>query len=245
MFAKGKEREVLLFAYLYAHAFDGWSISAVEIQSRFGIPKTSLNRIMSQKWNGSGTEVEWKWNKSALIFSKLEGKSGTEVERKWNGSGIESAEKLKPKTRKSNPSERDTEVEKTITDVIAHLNQATGKRFTTKNTQTRKVIRQRLTENFTFNDFCQVIDLKSSEWVDTEYDKYLRPITLFGNKFESYLNSKNVQKKQETINFHAKISRNEKYQVAAERAGKIDYGTFTDIRESDNGKDEGKEDKGF
>ena len=58
MFAKGKEREVLLFAYLYAHAFDGWSISAVEIQSRFGIPKTSLNRIMSRKWNGSGMEME-------------------------------------------------------------------------------------------------------------------------------------------------------------------------------------------
>ena len=58
MFAKGKEREVLLFAYLYANVSDGYSISAVEIESRFGIPKTTLNRIMKQKWNGSGMEVE-------------------------------------------------------------------------------------------------------------------------------------------------------------------------------------------
>lgn len=38
-------------------------------------------------------------------------------------------------------------------------------------------------------DFKRVIDWKSSEWAGTEMEKYLRPETLFGTKFEGYLNA--------------------------------------------------------
>ena len=41
---------------------------------------------------------------------------------------------------------------------------------------------------FTVEDFKTVIDKKSLEWMGTEREKYLRPQTLFGTKFESYLN---------------------------------------------------------
>lgn len=245
MFAKGKEREVLLFAFLYAHAFDGYSISAMEIQSRFGIPKTTLHRIMEQKWNESGMEMEWKWNKSALIFSKLGGESGTEVERKWNGSGTEVERKPPKKQKRRTPKGDSSEVVRFIESVIAYLNQVTGKRYTTTNANTRKLIKQRFNEGFTMNDFCKVIDEKSEEWMETEMNKYLRPITLFGNKFESYLNSQKVEKAQQTLNFHAKISRNDKYQIAAERAREIDYGTLADIGEKNDGTDAGEENKGF
>ena len=234
MFAKGKEREVLLFAYIYAHASDGWSISATEIQSRFQIPKTTLHRIMEQKWNGSGMEVEWKWNKSSLIFSKLNGESGMEVERKWNGSGTEVERKRTKKPNRNTQKIDSDEVFQQIQDIIAYLNQVTGKRYTTANANTRNLIKQRLKEGYTMNDFLKVIDEKSEEWMGNEMNKYLRPITLFGNKFESYLNSQKVQPNQHTLNFHAKISRNDKYQVAAERAREIDYGTLTDIGEKNH-----------
>ncbi|WP_432371446.1 conserved phage C-terminal domain-containing protein [Staphylococcus chromogenes] len=73
-------------------------------------------------------------------------------------------------------------------DVIDYLNQQTGKHYksTTKKNQT--VIRARSDEGFTLNDFKQVIDNKVSEWKGTDMEKYLRPETLFGTKFEGYLN---------------------------------------------------------
>ena len=52
----------------------------------------------------------------------------------------------------------------------------------------RKDIRARLNEGYKEDDFYIVIDKKAKEWIGTEQEKYLRPMTLFGTKFESYLN---------------------------------------------------------
>ena len=73
-------------------------------------------------------------------------------------------------------------------DVINYLNQQTGKHYksTTKKNQT--VIRARTDEGFTLDDFKQVINKKVDEWKGTDMEKYLRPETLFGTKFEGYLN---------------------------------------------------------
>ena len=53
---------------------------------------------------------------------------------------------------------------------------------------TIKHIKARLNEGFKFDDFVTVIDKKTKEWKNTNMAKYLRPETLFGTKFESYLN---------------------------------------------------------
>ena len=73
-------------------------------------------------------------------------------------------------------------------DVIDYLNQQTGKNYksTTKKNQT--VIRARTDEGFSLDDFKRVIDNKVAEWKGTNMEKYLRPETLFGTKFEGYLN---------------------------------------------------------
>ncbi|MDT0747154.1 conserved phage C-terminal domain-containing protein [Staphylococcus chromogenes] len=73
-------------------------------------------------------------------------------------------------------------------DVINYLNERTGKQYksTTKKNQT--VIRARTDEGFNLDDFKKVIDNKVSEWKGTDMEKYLRPETLFGTKFEGYLN---------------------------------------------------------
>ena len=73
-------------------------------------------------------------------------------------------------------------------DVINYLNRQTDKHYksTTKKNQT--VIRARTDEGFTLDDFKKVIDNKVSEWKGTDMEKYLRPETLFGTKFEGYLN---------------------------------------------------------
>ena len=75
--------------------------------------------------------------------------------------------------------------------VIDYLNKKanTNYRPTTKNTQS--FINARLKEGYTVEDFKKVIDSKSKEWLNTDFEKYLRPATLFGTKFENYLNEAN------------------------------------------------------
>ena len=76
-------------------------------------------------------------------------------------------------------------------EVIKYLNEKanTNYRPSTKNTQS--FISARLKEGFTVEDFKKVIDVKAKSWVGTDFEKYLRPATLFGTKFENYLNEAN------------------------------------------------------
>lgn len=78
-------------------------------------------------------------------------------------------------------------------EVVEYLNQKTGKNFKHTSKVTQRHIRARLAEGFTVSDFKQVIDKKCSDWLrDQKMKEYLRPETLFGTKFESYLNSKST-----------------------------------------------------
>ncbi|HHI3604968.1 TPA: phage replisome organizer N-terminal domain-containing protein [Bacillus anthracis] len=81
-------------------------------------------------------------------------------------------------------------------EIVDYLNMKakTNYKYTSKKTQ--DLIRTRWKEGFRLNHFQQVIDIKVSQWIDnTEMSGYLRPITLFGTKFESYLNEKPVRRK--------------------------------------------------
>ena len=83
-------------------------------------------------------------------------------------------------------------------EVIEYLNNRSGKnyRYTTKATQ--RHIRARFEEGFSLEDFKRVIDWKTSEWLGNEkMERYLRPETLFGTKFESYLNESPVPRQEE------------------------------------------------
>lgn len=75
--------------------------------------------------------------------------------------------------------------------VIDYLNRkaSTNYKSTTKNTQS--FINARVREGYTVEDFKKVIDSKSKDWLNTDFEKYLRPSTLFGTKFENYLNEAN------------------------------------------------------
>ncbi|HEL0025409.1 TPA: conserved phage C-terminal domain-containing protein [Streptococcus equi subsp. zooepidemicus] len=73
---------------------------------------------------------------------------------------------------------------------IAYLNQIAEKRYKFID-KTKKLLTARFKEGYTLEDFKQVIDVKTAEWKDNpNFSKYLRPETLFGSKFDSYLNQK-------------------------------------------------------
>lgn len=77
-----------------------------------------------------------------------------------------------------------------ITDTINYLNNVTGSNYKPSTSSTKKLIKARIKDGFKLEDFKVVIDKKYNEWAGSDMEKYLRPETLFGNKFESYLNQK-------------------------------------------------------
>ena len=78
-------------------------------------------------------------------------------------------------------------------EIVQYLNQKTGKNFKSTSKATQRHIKARFTDGFVLDDFKQVIDKKCSDWLrDQKMKEYLRPETLFGAKFESYLNSKST-----------------------------------------------------
>lgn len=73
--------------------------------------------------------------------------------------------------------------------IVEYLNAKTGKSYKASSKKTRSLIKARFNDGFTFDDFKIVIDNKVLDWAnDDEMSKYLRPETLFSNKFEGYLN---------------------------------------------------------
>lgn len=76
-------------------------------------------------------------------------------------------------------------------EIVDHLNQRAGTHYKATTASTRKLIKARLKEGFTVDEFKMVIDKKCADWLNNrDMGQYLRPETLFGNKFESYLNAK-------------------------------------------------------
>lgn len=74
-------------------------------------------------------------------------------------------------------------------EIINYLNHATGKNYRSSTSKNKALIKARWNDGFTKEDFQKVIDTKVAEWKNSaDMSKYLRPETLFGTKFEGYLN---------------------------------------------------------
>ena len=93
-------------------------------------------------------------------------------------------------------------VEKTDTlvakSILAYLNLKTSKCYKPLKTNLTPIL-ARLRDGFVEDDFFTVIDSKCDEWTGTEFERFLRPATLFGNKMDSYLNATKTKSKKEII----------------------------------------------
>lgn len=82
-----------------------------------------------------------------------------------------------------------THTTQAVKEIVGYLNEVCGTGYKENTPQTVACIKARLKEGFSVEDFKTVIDKKHEEWqFDGEMAKFLRPQTLFGTKFESYLN---------------------------------------------------------
>ncbi|WP_342432633.1 conserved phage C-terminal domain-containing protein [Neobacillus sp. FSL H8-0543] len=81
-----------------------------------------------------------------------------------------------------------------FSEIIAYLNDHAKTSYKASTKKTKDLITARWNEGFALEDFKTVINKKTAEWINSkEMCKYLRPETLFGTKFESYLNQKEVK----------------------------------------------------
>ena len=74
-------------------------------------------------------------------------------------------------------------------EIIDYLNERTGRNYKHTAKANQRVIKARMNEGYTLEDFKTVIDKKYDEWNnDTKMKKFLRPETLFSTNFDRYLN---------------------------------------------------------
>ena len=87
----------------------------------------------------------------------------------------------------------------TIKEIINYLNLKANTKYRYTANTTKELIRLRWDEKNTLDDFKTVIDKKCAEWIGTEFEKFLRPSTLFSTKFEGYLNQNIIKPKSKSI----------------------------------------------
>ena len=159
----------------------------------YGVSKTSVSKWIKQLIDGCyiKSSIEYKLNTKevlnrylTIISYPIEEKLNTPIE-----------EKLKDNTTSINTtfnnntlSCKQDRTDNITKEVIDRLNDRAGTNYKESTEKTKRLIHARLKEGFSLEDFNRVIDKKCREWSNTEMAKYLRPETLFGTKFESYLN---------------------------------------------------------
>lgn len=99
-------------------------------------------------------------------------------------------------TNKTNNNEIDNNNNKLsiCKEVISYLNLKAKKNFKVDTASHQKFIKARLKEGYVLEDFKKVVDIMVAKWEGTEYEQYLQPQTLFGNKMDNYLNQPMPQK---------------------------------------------------
>ena len=117
-------------------------------------------------------------------------------------------------------------------EIVDDLNSILDTSYRCNSQKTRSMIKARLNEGFTLEQFKIVHRKKAAEWgSDEKMVKFLRPETLYGNKFESYLNQKDKFTPRKA---RPKI---EKLEQPTEESRKKTQKTMENIRNSKEYKD--------
>lgn len=170
--------------------------------------KVKLNKRIKE-W--SSLPPQWKTSPTGVDVTSGTGEDVT------SGTG----EDVTPQKRKILKKDIKEIVEKPpFEEIIDYLNSKTGKgyRWQTKSTQSH--INARFAEGYILEDFKNVIDKKTAEWKGGKMEQYLRPETLFGSKFEGYLNQQGEEERngsgtgESTADFYLR-----KYGVSIDQVG--------------------------
>lgn len=182
---------------------NGWVVDFGKIygSERENLPELSVKspeingKISLRKKEEESTKEEDKNITQRYIYNNTILETENEKERE-----IQKREKDPQEAYETSPPEKPTEAVKPerfteeYREIIAYLNEKTGKRYSATSRVNQGHMSARLKEGFTVDDFKRVIDVKCFQWKDdSKMAKFLRPETLFGTKFDRYLNEEKVQ----------------------------------------------------
>lgn len=145
-------------------------------------------RIHNTLRNDRYTPTIYQEEKKALDSGLLSNVSG------WLPDGCQMVASLEPQHNltKHNITEQRKDIMSDKSDdvktVIDYLNQKNGTSYRASSKKNKSLINARFSEGYSVDDFKKVIDIKSNDWIGTDMAKFFRPETLFGNKFDGYLN---------------------------------------------------------
>jgi len=99
-------------------------------------------------------------------------------------------------------------------EIIKYLNTKAETKYKSSSKESMKLIKARWKEGYRLEDFFSVIDVKVAEWKDSEkMAQYLRPQTLFTEKFESYLHQAQRSPKKKRYDSISKPASKEDFMV--------------------------------
>lgn len=124
-----------------------------------------------------------------------------------------------PSAENGDPKIVDTEVHNKNSSIpykkiIDHLNKKADKSFSSKTQKTKDLIKARWNEDHTLEDFIVVIDYFCAEWKGKQFtngksgDLYLRPTTLFNNKFDERLDAARLNQSKAKKNLETEYKSN-------------------------------------
>lgn len=145
----------------------GFILRREEYINKICFPRYRVNLPLLKKFNGGSKE-----NPSEAVKKFKRGSKKTLTNNKGDNTSINN---------------------KDINIIVDYLNSKAGTNYKASTQTTQKHINARIAEGFTVADFKTVIDKKTKEWKGGEMEKYLRPETLFGTKFEGYLNARSSE----------------------------------------------------
>lgn len=185
--------------------------SELKLSSRWGWSKTKVRSFLTMLENDKMIEKKTDRKKTTItvvnydIYQDLKTteepqknlQETTEEPQKNTNKNVKNDKNVRMKEGKdttSSGTSAEREAKYPYKAIIDYLNTAADKSYRCSSKDTRKSIKSRMDEGFTFDDFCKVIDTKVAEWGrepqngEKDMRPFIRPCTLFGAKFESYLN---------------------------------------------------------
>ena len=191
---KGTALEV--YAIIYGFSQDGESCFAGSLQYLSDFTNTSKPTVIKalKELVEKDFLIKQEIEMNGVKFNKY--KANLQVVKKLYGG---SKETLQGGSKETLPNNKYINNNTNIIYIVEYLNEKANTNYKPSTRKTIDCINARFTEGFTVDDFKTVIDKKCAEWIgDHKMEQYLRPETLFGTKFEGYLNAKTTKKSVNT-----------------------------------------------
>jgi len=167
-----------------------------QLSSETGISESKVYRILKYLKNEQQIEQQSNNNYTTITILNWEKYQDSEQQIKQPVNNGRTTDEQPVNTYKNVKNEKNKKNKILCVEIITYLNEKAEKNFRTANGNT-KWIQARLNEGYMLEDFKKVVDIKTLKWKnDPDNNKFLRPETLFGNKFDGYLNEKIINQQR-------------------------------------------------